>query len=182
MEGRLIVDKNFRYFTFAVQGIADCRILIAGVLCQIRVAEFFSSFSRPLHHFFDVNASGSDRQKPYSSKYGITSAYIVWNNKGLVAFFRRQLLKSAFLAIRCSVNAFASLFLAILLLERRAENTECNRWLCRRSGLGNDVDRKVLAFNQIEQMIYIGGTYIVTGKIDFRGFAFVFRKQVVKRM
>ncbi|MNJ44642.1 hypothetical protein D3C77_397000 [compost metagenome] len=149
MQRRLIIHENFCHFTLAVQCIADCRILIAGVLSQVRIAEFLGSLGSALHHFLNVDACRSNWQKAYSCKYGITSADVVRNNKALVAFLRGELLKSAFLAVGCSVNAFTSFFLAVFLLKRCTENAECNRRLRRSTRFGNDVNREILAFNQV---------------------------------
>ncbi|MNV34643.1 hypothetical protein D3C71_1260700 [compost metagenome] len=52
---RLIVHENFSNFTFAIQSVTNCSILIAGIFGQVRIAVFLGSVSRTLHHFFNID-------------------------------------------------------------------------------------------------------------------------------
>ncbi|MNP25559.1 hypothetical protein D3C76_1183730 [compost metagenome] len=139
MQGWLIVNENFGNFTFTVQCVTNCSILVALIFSKVRIAVFFSSVSSTLHHFFNVDACSSDWKKTNSSQNRVTSAYIIRNNKCFVSFFIRKLLQSAFLAVCRSVNTFTSFFFAVLLLKSGAENTESNRWLCSGTGFRDNV-------------------------------------------
>ena len=182
MQGRLVVHEDLDAFAFTVKRVTNRRILVSFVLGYVRVAVFLGCVSRALHHFFNVDACRSNRKQTDRCQHGVTSAHIVRDDKGLVAFFGSQLLKGALRLIRRSVNAFASFFFAVFLLQFRTENTECDSRLCRCAGFGDDVDGEVLAFNQLKQVSHISGANVVTRKIDFRCLALVLRQLIIERV
>ena len=67
-----------------------------------------------------------NRKKPHGRKHRKTSAYVIWNHKGLVPFFVSKLLESTLLPICGTEYTLFRAFLAILFLKNPFEYPESN--------------------------------------------------------
>ena len=66
--------------------IADCRILQSIVVIKTILQAVLTSVCCTFHQLIQICAGYCDGKKPYSSKYGETSSYIIRHYESLISF------------------------------------------------------------------------------------------------
>ena len=165
---RLVADHHFGRLALIVKNVANGSILVAIVFFHVRVVVGSLCLLCARHECVDIRTGHSDGQQTHSGENGVTAADIIRYNEGLVAFFVRKVLQRAARLIGRAENTLLCFFLAVLLLEDLAENTERDSRLRGGAGLGNHVDGNILALADLNQLRQRGGRNTVAGEIDVR--------------
>ena len=180
MEAGLIVGHDLDLLSLPQQNIAHRRIHKRGILLIFRFQRLLSGRRGALHQPVDVRTAYRDRQKSYSRQDGEPSSYIIRHHKGLIALFIGQIFKRSLRLIRGCIDPLIGLFPAILADQHFLEHTECDGRLRCRAGLGNNIDGKILALQNILEILDIFTADAVSYKINFRRFSGPLRKHIVK--
>ena len=180
MQARLVVREHLDLFALAHQDVADCRILKGRVLLEGSVHRELSAGSRAFHQLVDIRAADRDRKQADSRQDGESAADVVRNDKGLISFFCGKSLQRASCLVRRGVDALRGAFLAVLLLQDRAEYAERDRRLRRRAGLGDDVHGEIAAFDDVHDLLDVGRAHAVADVVDLRGLPDALRDVVVE--
>jgi len=174
MQAGFVVDHDLDVVALAEQDIAGSRILVAGVLRQFRIAELLHGVLGSAHELTDVDSGDSDRQQANGSQDRVAAADVIRHNKGLVTFAISQTFERATGLVGRGIDAGTGAFLAVFFFHVGFENPESDRRLGGGTRLGNDIDRNVLALEQVEQVGQIGRADRIAGKNDLRSFAQAF--------
>ena len=160
-----------------LKDISDSCVLVAVVIVKISL-EVVHSLCSACHNSVDIAACNSDGKKTYCGKNGISSADIVSDNEGLVAFLVGKLLEGSSRLIGGGEDPLLSAFLAVLLLDHLSEYSESKSRLGSCTGLGNYVNGKILALAERNDLIEICGGNVVAHIVDI---GCVFLQIIVKR-
>ena len=87
------------------------------------------------HKFVKVYTGHGNGKQTDSGKHGISAAYVIGNDKGLVALAVGKRLERAAGAVGGHEYTLCRACLTVLLLKQRAEHAECHRRLGGRAGL-----------------------------------------------
>ena len=85
-EGRLVGNQDLDGFPLPIEGVADGRIPVTGVLVQVRVLQLLLRLPGAGHQGVDVTAGDRNGQQPHGGEDRVPAAHIVRDHKGLVAF------------------------------------------------------------------------------------------------
>ena len=149
MQAGLIVGYDLYVFTFSQKNIADCGIQQSAVRLIWIFQCFLSSGSSALHQLVNVQTCCCDGKKTYCCQHGETTAYIIRNYKGLIAFFVSQVLQGSSCLVCGCVNTLVCFFAAIFFNQHFLKYTECDSRLCGCSGFGNNIDREIFSLQYV---------------------------------
>ena len=165
MEFRLEVNQYFSLLAIGIESVAHGSVLFSRVFCKrhFRCSEFLHVGST-LHKCFNVKTGTSNGQQTYRCEHRETAAYIVGNDKALIAFLVSGHACSTLLGISNSHNHLACHFNAALLLALLAQQAESQSSLGSSTTL-RDVDHAKFATLQVGcQLVKIVLANIVTSK------------------
>ncbi|CDD60940.1 uncharacterized protein BN684_00836 [Clostridium sp. CAG:505] len=176
---RFIVCQNFHCFAVTVEEVSCCRILIAGVFHDVRVAVSLSCPLCAFHNFVDVYACHCHSQHAYCCQNSESAADIIGDHECFIAFCVAHGFQCASGSVCCRVNTFCCAFFAIFCFQQLFEDTESDGGFCGSTGFGDDVYREISVTQNTQNVTQVSGADVIAHEIDVGGcFLFVF---VVKR-
>ncbi len=171
MHAGLIVRQDLYGSAASVQEVSACCIQQRIIVLERRLIKFCHGIGCAGHQFVDIQSRGCDGKQADSGQHGETSADIIRHHEGLIAFGIRQRLEGALHLIGRRINTLLRFFLAVLRFQKLLEDTESDRRLGGRTGLGDDVDGEISSLDHVHQMGQIGAAHIAAAEIDLRRFA-----------
>ena len=163
-----------------MQNIAERRIQHRVILFIRSVQRHLASACGSFHQLHDIRAAYRDRKKAHSRQHRETSSHIIRHYKTLVTFLGSQILQCSSCLVRGRIDSLRGLFFSVFFLQHLFKHTECDGRLCRRTGLGNNIDREITVSDHIDQMGDITGGNAVAHKINLRRTALLLRNHIIK--
>ena len=164
LELRIVVHQDLDLLAgLAVEEVTHGGVLDGCVLLPF-LEELGALVGSTLEHGTNVETGQHDRQEAYRSKHGETSAHIVGNHEGTVAFLGREGLEGALLGIGDGHGAHCSLFLAIFILEIILYDAECHGGFGGGSGLGDHHASCVALLDEVHKFGKIILAEVVAGE------------------
>ncbi len=171
---RLIVRQYFNAFALLVEQVAQSGILVADIFFHLRLSEQLHRFCRALHDPVDIHARNSHCQQAHRCQHSKTSADIIGDDEGFIALRIAHLLERAPCLVGRGKNTLCRLVPAIFLFQHLLKDTESDGRLCRRTGFGNDVYRKIPVAQNSKNIVEVCRTDVIPNEIDVRRIFFLF--------